>query len=451
MKQLLNETNLSEGKNLLIEPYRQGCKKPSDFKVGLEFEKIGINKNDATAISYSGPKGIEEFLRHFKNIDNWNYVFENSNIIGLKKNNDNISLEPGNQFELSTEPQHNLHDLWQKVEEYNKITAEVADRFDISWLGYGIQPVSVHQNIELIPKKRYEIMTEYLPKKASLPLVMMRETAGIQVCLDYESEEDAIKKYKTALALSPIATAMFANSPIRQGKDTGYKSFRAYSWQHTDNDRCGLVSEKLFSEQENFGFDDYAEILLDLPMLFLQKDHRWFNTKGMSFRDFIHKGFEGHKADFDDWILHSTSFFPDVRLKNHIEIRSCDAQQKDMIMAVPAFWKGILYDANATNAALDIMKSFDWSDLNSLRTQVAATALNTEVKGFKVLDIARELAGIAYEVLKKQKINDNAGRHEGIYLQPLLENLAEGLCPADKILSVWDNSVLKLAEYTRLD
>lgn len=440
MKQILNQNSNTIELNKFVEYFHNGCKPESKFKTGIEFEKIGVYKNTIKAADYSGNNGIKELIKAYKKPD-WDYIKEDENILGLIKGAETITLEPGSQIELGSAPGKTLNELNEKIIKYNKETAELAENFGIIWLGYGIQPLSTHETIELLPKKRYHIMTEYLPTKAKHPLVMMRETAGIQVSIDYSSEEDAMKKYRCALMLAPFTTAMFANSPVRGGKNTGYKSFRAYSWLHTDNDRCGLVSEKAISK--DFSFEDYLNITLDLPMIFLQDGNHWHNANGMTFRKFATDGFNGVQADYNNWLIHSTSFFPDIRLKNYIEIRSCDVQRSDMIMAVPAFWKGILYNNSAIEKVHTIIGNVNWQELNQLRDTVPKKGLDAEIGNKKLADITLELALLASESLKS--MNENTS-----YLEPLIHNLKQKLTPADIILKYWDNDVRKLAQFTQL-
>ena len=436
----------------LLKYFYEGFKPQEKFKVGLEFEKIGVYSSDFTAARYSGSAGIKAFIDEYYKTDNFSYISEDGNILGLHNRDYEISLEPGSQFEISTAPKKTVHDIAEEIKNYNKKTSLLAENFGIKWLGYGIQPLSTYENIELIPKKRYQIMTEYLPGKGNSALVMMRETAGIQTAVDHNSEEDAYYKLRTFLGLSPIVTAMFANSPIRKGKESGYKSYRAFGWLNTDERRCGYISSKIF--EENFGFEDYVDVLLDLPMVFLKKDNKWVNMQGISFREYLDKGFEGYVADIDDWLMHRTSFFPEVRLNSYLEIRNCDCQRADLIPAIPALWKGIAYDNDAMNAAWELVKDFSWEERQNLRREVTKYALDTPIGKLKVLDLAKELVNIADFSLKKMKNLNAEGDDESIYLERVKELLSRGYSPADEILELlnnsWKKDLSKLIDYVRL-
>ncbi|MFH0702840.1 MAG: glutamate-cysteine ligase family protein [bacterium] len=444
-------------KSQLLESFYNGSKSKENFRIGIEFEKLGVNSFDFKAVTYSGAKGILEFLKKYKHLEKWNYLAEDGYILGLKSNFGSITLEPGSQLEFSSSPQKTIHGIANQINRYNKITAEIAEEFDIYWLGYGIQPVSIYDDIELIPKKRYGIMNKYLPDKGNTPLVMMKESAGIQVTFDYESEEDAMNKLRVSLGISPIITAMFANSPIRNSSESGYKSFRAYSWLNTDNARCGLISKKIFDHSNyNFSFSDYVDILLDLPMIFLKKNNKWINTQHLTFREYIKNGYQDYKATIEDWNLHRSSFFPDVRLNNYLEIRNCDCQKSELILAVPALWKGIIYNNDALNSAWDLVKDLSWEEIQLLRNLVPKYGLDATVKNFKVLDIAKELVNIASCYLKSMpELNINTDfQDESVYLDSLKEILTKSRTSADKILELWhktwNKDIKKLIEYTRI-
>ena len=396
--------------------------------------------------------GIAEFLRRYGKFKNSSYLYEKDYILGLNTDQGIISLEPGSQIELSTFPEKNIHDIVSRLNYYNRVTAELGDELGIHFIGYGIQPVSTFKNIDLIPKGRYSIMNTYLPPIGSLTRVMMRETAGIQVCIDYESEEDAAKKLKIALGISPVITAMFANSPIRNGKETGFKSFRAHSWLNNDKSRCGLISKKIFNEE--FGFSDYVDILLDLPMVFLKKDDKWINMKGLTFREYIKNGYNDYKATIDDWFLHMSSFFPDVRLKNFLELRNCDCQRSDLLYAIPALWKGIMYDDNALDCSWNLIKDFNWEERLELRRLVPKYGLNICFNGIKLVDIAKEIVNTAISSLKSMKEVNEDFQDETIYLKNLKDILSKNQTPADIILNNWNKSwnkdMGKLIEYSIL-
>lgn len=452
MAKTIKQDGFITDKSQLLDYFFKGCKSKENFKIGMEFEKIGVRPYSFEAVPYSGEYGIKSFLNRLNEYKNWEPVYENENILGLIKDSDSISLEPGSQFEFSCSPKDTVHEIYECMKAHNSLTAELGEEFDIKWLGYGIQPRSVNAEIELIPKERYKIMNEYLPDKASMSRVMMRETAGIQVSIDFASEKDAVKKLKVSLGIMPVMTAIFANSPIRGHLDTGYKSFRAFGWLHTDNDRCGLVSRKVFSN--NFSFEEYVDTVLDLPMIFLMRGAQWLDADGkFTFRDYLNNGFDGHQATFDDWFLHMSSFFPDVRLKNYLELRNTDCQGEDLIPAIPALWKGIMYDDNALDAAWDLVRDLSWEQRTELSNQVVKHALNTRIDDFFVADIAKELVNISIESLKKANRAKNVD-DESVYLHKLAELVGARRSPADVIVDLWHNSwnknLEKLIEYTAL-
>lgn len=438
MRKIDTEELFITDKNQLLSLYQSGIKAKSDFRIGIEQEKIGIYKDSLQSANYSGENGVLAFLKRFKNTDKWQYWPDENKILGLSDEIGMITLEPGSQLELSTVPQNNIHEIKTYFDQYTKLTSEIATEFGIRWLGYGIQPLSVYENIEQIPKERYDIMAEYLPTKATMPLVMMRETAGVQTALDYDSEQDCMNKLKIGLAISPIVTAMFANSPIRGGIDTGYKSYRALSWLNVDNDRCGLISKKIFENSKNdLSFQDYADVLLDMPMVFLNKHDEWHNMKGLSFRNFVKHGFEGHQATVEDWNLHMSSFFPEIRLKNYLELRNCDCQRKDLILALPALWKGLLYNEAAIEATWSLVKTFKWEEVQELRNAVPKLALDAEIKNKKISYFAKELIKISMNSLDVQAKEKNI-LSESIYLEPLKRLVDKSMTPADQILELWN-------------
>lgn len=415
-------------------------------RTGIEFEKLPVLNDSFKAAPYLQ---VKKFLESFKD-NTWRGVYENGALLGLKGSNAAISLEPGSQTEISLNPVNNLLDAQKSLAVYNKKTSQIAQQFGIKWLGYGIQPVSTYRNINIIPKKRYEYMTRYLPTVAKRPLVMMRETSGIQASFDYKNEQDAVSKFSFALKFSPIVSAMFANSPVRNGRLTKFKSNRAASWLDTDNDRCGLVSPKAFSD--DFSFDDYVQILLDVPMIFIEREIDGVKTAVMvencTFRQFLKDGYQGFFAYMQDWETHLSLYFPDVRFKSYIEIRNHDNQRSDLICAVPALWKGLIYNQDAMNAAKDIIKQFTYFDFAYLRKKTPQYGLNMKIKGVKLADIARELVEISYESLK------SFGSGEEILLEPLKKLAAKGRTPADIIIDKWKNEwngdIAKLVEYSVL-
>lgn len=403
--------------NQLLDEFLLGCK--TTQKIGMEYERIPLIKVTQEVAPYEGEYGICEMLREFAKNDNWDYILDNVNIIGLKKLHDTITLEPGCQVELSLEPQEFIRDIEKRVKEIDSSMAPILDKFGIELINKGVSPTTTYKNIKLLPKRRYHLMANYL--WGILSDVMMRETAGIQVGIDYKSEEDAMKKFRIANIMMPFVTAMYANSKIRGGVDTGYKSFRALAWLNTDNERCGFATKF----QDGMCFKDYVELLLDTPMIFINRDDKTVNMNGrLTFRQFMDKGFEGFKAQIEDWQLHSNLYFPEVRLRNFIEIRNHDCVGGGLEYSIPAFYKGIMYNSSALDEISSMLLKYSFNEINELRYNVARYAINSKLRKLPILNICKELVEIAYYSLKNQCENEET------YLEPLTDMLKQGKCPA---------------------
>jgi len=406
--------------NQLLEEFILGCKKTQ--RIGMEYERIPVHKSNGEVVSYSGEYGICELLREFAREDNWDYILDDVNIIGLKKLHDTITLEPGCQIELSLEPQEFICELKNKIEQIDSAIMPVMEKFGIELINKGVSPKTTYRNIELLPKRRYAIMANYM--WGILSDVMMRETAGIQVGIDYKSEEDAIKKFNLANQMMPFITAMYANSKIRGGVDTGYKSFRALAWLNTDNERCGFGTKF----QEDMTFKDYVNTLLDVPMIFINRENRTLSINGrLTFKQFMEKGYEGFEANIDDWKLHSNLYFPEVRLRNFIEIRNHDCVGGGLEYSIPALYKGILYNSSAIQEIENLIGKYYPREINELRYDVARFAINSKIRGQKIADICKEILKISYTSLKEQ------GYNEEKFLEPIIELLKKNKIPADLI------------------
>ena len=404
--------------NQLLEEYILGCKNTQ--KIGMEYERIPVHKATEEVVSYYGEYGMCELLREFAKEDNWDYILDGTNIIRIKKIHDTITLEPGCQFELSLEPQDYIKDLKNKIEEIDKNLMPVLDKFDIKLINKGVSPKTTYRNIELLPKQRYKVMANYL--WGILSDVMMRETAGIQIGIDYKSEEDAIRKFNLANLMMPFVTAMYANSKIRGGVDTGYKSFRALAWLNTDNERCGFATKFV----DGMCFKDYVNQLLETPMIFINRENRTVNLNGrMTFKQYMEKGYEGFEANIDDWKLHTNLYFPEVRLRNFIEIRNHDCVGNGLEYSIPALYKGIMYDENAMSEVNKILGKYFYREINELRYNVARYGIHSKIRGAKVRDICKNLLEISYGVLKGQ------GNNEEVYLEPIIELIKSNKMPAD--------------------
>lgn len=420
------------------EIFTSGFKPVETHKIGIEYERLPVFNDTYRAVPYED--GVCNVLRTIARDNNWDYITDDFNIIGLKQNHDTVTLEPGCQFEMSLEPEFTIKKLEEKINAFNKKIAPILERNNMKLLEYGVSPVSTHKSISLIPKKRYHIMARYL--WGILSDVMMRETAGIQCCIDFESEEDLMKKFETASKLSPFITAMFANSPIRGGVYTGYKSFRALSWLNTDNDRCGFAGNL----KKEFSIDDYINSVLDSPMIFITRENLPIQINGrITFRDFMNKGFEGFEAAIEDFELHANLYFPEVRLRNFIEIRNHDCVGKGLQYSLLAIYKGILYDKYAISEFDELMQDFSVRDITELRYNVPKSAMQSKIGKYMVSEIAPKILEIAEKALI------GGGYHEDYYLDPVKEYVEKGICPADVIIrswhSVWDKDINRLIKF----
>ena len=439
-----NVSNLQTKEKLekedILNLFKNSCKSETEFNVGIEYERLPVSVVTDKAVPYGGEYGVCNFLRTFAKSENWDYITDDYNIIGLKQGHDTVTLEPGSQIELSIRPEKTIFDLKKKIDNLNKQMMPILDRFNINLLEYGVSPLSTHKNINLIPKRRYKIMAHYL--WGILSDVMMRETAGIQGTFDFKDEADGVRKFTIANKLTPFMTAMFANSPIRGGVETGYKTFRALSWLNTDNDRCGFCGKM----DEDFSFEKYVDNVLNSPIIFINREDIPIEVKGkINFREFMEKGFGDFDAELDDFKLHANLYFPEVRLRNFIEIRNHDCVGKDMIYAVLAIYKGILYNDSAMDEIEELFSGFSYKDFAELRYNVPKNALGAEICKIRAGEIAKEILYIA----EKSLIEMNTCEEK--FLEPVKELTFAGLCPADIILrnwnGLWNKDVKKLVKY----
>ena len=402
----------------LLDEFLLGCK--NEQKIGMEYERIPVLKYGKDVVPYRGEFGMCEFLREFAKTDNWDYILDGDEIIGLKKLHDTITLEPGCQFELSIEPQEGVNELKQKIEQIDNALEPLLEEFEIELLNVGVSPKTTYKNIELIPKQRYHIMANYL--WGILSDVMMRETAGIQVGIDYKSEEDAMRKFRLTNLMMPFVTAMYANSQIRGGVNTGYLSFRALAWLNTDNERCGFGTKF----NPDMSFKDYVNILLNTPMIFINRENRTLALNGrLTFKQFMDRGYEGFMPTIEDWKLHSNLYFPEVRLRSFIEIRNHDCVGNGLEYSIPAFYKGIMYSKSAMDEVEEILDKFTINEIKELRYNVAKNAIHSKIGNTPILGICKELAEISYYSLRTE------GLGEEEYLVPLINMLKKGKCPSE--------------------
>ncbi len=400
-----------------------GCKPPTDLAVGVEWEKIGIYSQTGQAISYLGPRGVKAIFEGLVSKFGWQIADLSANEpIALKKGGTFITLEPGGQIELSGAKAktiaENAAELFSHLAEIKKISQPLG----IVWLGLGAQPFSVASEIDWVPKDRYRIMRQRLSQKGSQTYSMMKETASVQISIDYTSEKDAIQKLRLAMALSPFLTGLFANSPLERGRVSNFLSRRAEIWRHTAPERSGILWQ-IF--QPDFSFQDYVDYALKVPLLFIQRESRWIQTDEISFKQFLESGWKNYEAEPADWELHLSSIFTEARLKNYLEIRGIDCQTPALGLSAVAFIKGIFYNENAKKSAWGLLKNLTFEERVKLFSEAPQKALKTKFKSGFMLATCQELVRISREGLTES---------ERAYLVPIQTLLESGHCPAEKLL-----------------
>jgi glutamate--cysteine ligase len=423
-----------EDRDQLIGYFARGEKPASNWKIGTEHEKFVYRLDDHRAPSWDEPGGIRDLLNGLTEFG-WKPVEENGKVIAMSGADGSISLEPAGQFELSGAPLDNLHQTCAETARHLEQVKTVGDRLGIGFLGMGMWPDKARQDLPVMPKGRYAIMLRHMPRVGSMGLDMMLRTCTIQVNLDYSSEADMVKKFRVGLALQPLATALFANSPFTESKPNGMLSYRSHIWSDTDPARTGMLP---FVFEEGFGYERYAEYALDVPMYFVYRDGQYIDAAGLSFRDFL-KGelsvLPGEKPTIDDWADHLSTAFPEVRLKTFLEMRGADGGPWGKICALPAFWVGLLYDQGALDAAWDLVKGWDMGEREALRNSVPKLALDAPLPGGgKLRDIAGQVLDIAHAGLTARGQVDAGGTNETGFLDPLREVVRSGKVPAELLL-----------------
>ncbi|HEX4710593.1 glutamate--cysteine ligase, partial [Phenylobacterium sp.] len=411
----------------LVAWFDQGSKPKSEWRVGAEHEKFVFRLGTHEPVPYQ-PNGIKALLDGLTRYG-WAPVMEGENVIALERGKANVSLEPGGQFELSGAPLETIHDICEETGQHLQEVKVVADELGIGFLGLGFTPVWRRDQVPVMPKGRYKIMREYMPKVGGLGLDMMFRTCTVQANLDFGSEADMVAKFRTSLALQPVCTALFANSPFIEGKPSGFVSARANVWTDTDPDRTGMLD---FVFRDGFGFEAYAKYALDVPMYFAKRGDRYIDLAGRSFRDFMEgklAELPGEKPTMKDWADHTTTIFPEVRLKQYLEMRGADSGPWSRLCALPALWAGIFYDSAALAAAWDLCKTWKIEDHERLRADVARMGLKAEIAGRSVQDVAKDMLAIAREGLKRRNSLSGGLVDESGYLGELDEIAASGITP----------------------
>ncbi|OAN49324.1 glutamate--cysteine ligase [Paramagnetospirillum marisnigri] len=433
------------GKRQLVESLEAGCKPQDAWRIGTEHEKFGYTTDDLRPLPYDGPRGIQAMLDGLAGLG-WQPVREGDNVIALLDGQGaSVSLEPGGQLELSGGLKEDIHQTAQEITHHLSQVRQVADKLGVAFLGAGFQPKWRRDDIPWMPKGRYAVMRRYMPLVGGKGLDMMLRTCTVQVNLDFASEADMVKKLRVSLALQPIATALFASSPFIDGKPSGLKSARADVWTDTDPHRTGPLP---FAFEDGMGFERYVDWMLDVPMYFVYRDGNYIDAAGQSFRDFLAgrlPALPGELPTMGDWADHLTTAFPDVRLKQFLEMRGADGGPWRRLCALPALWTGLLYDSQALDQAWDLVKGWSAEDRDSLRRAVPAQALDARIGGHGVREIAAEVLALASAGLKRRARLNDSGRDESIYLEPLETTVRTGRTPADDMLdafaSRWGGSV----------
>ncbi|MFG6602829.1 MULTISPECIES: glutamate--cysteine ligase [unclassified Sulfitobacter] len=432
-----------------------GCKPREQWRIGTEHEKFGYCKDTLKPLPYEGERSIRVMLEGLRDRHNWSPVEEGGKLIGLEKDGANISLEPGGQLELSGAPVETIHETCDEVNTHLREVKDVADEIGVGFIGLGAAPEWSHEQMDLMPKGRYKLMDGYMQKVGTMGTTMMRRTCTVQVNLDFASEADMVQKMRVAVAMQPIANALFANSPFLDGKPNGVKSTRGLVWRHLDDARTGMIP---FVFDEGFGFEAWVQYALDVPMYFVYRDGKYIDALGQSFRDFL-KGelpaLPGEKPTLSDWADHLTTLFPEARVKKFIEMRGADGGPWRRLCALPAFWVGLMYDQSALDGAWDLVKGWDAETREELRIAASTHGFQAEVGGLKMHDLAREAVALSEAGLKARARPGAGGLvpDETHFLNALRDSIETGRVPADDLLAdyhgPWNGDLSRIyAEYS---
>jgi glutamate--cysteine ligase len=437
-----------EGMDELVSHLAEGCKPKSQWRIGTEHEKFPFYVDGNAPVPYGGDRGIKAILEGMQRVLGWEPIIDAGHIIGLVEPTGQgaISLEPGGQFELSGAPVETIHQTCREGNAHLAQLREIAEPMGIRFLGLGGSPKWTLAETPRMPKSRYDIMTAYMPKVGTQGLDMMYRTSTIQVNLDFESELDMRRKMQVSLKLQPLSTALFANSPFTEGKPNGLQSWRGEIWRDTDNQRAGLL-ELCFSS--DFGFADYVEWALDVPMYFLIREGRYFDVTHVTFRQFMNGALREEVPDglptMGDWANHLSTLFPDVRLKRFLEMRGADGGPWRRICALPAFWVGLLYDSAALDAAEQLTKDWSFDDVRKMRDEVPAQGLAPTFGNRTLRDIARDVVKISRKGLASRARKNAEGYDETGFLAPLDEVVARGTTSAEEMVKAfhtrWGESI----------
>ena len=438
-------------KNQLVEYFYQGIKSKNKIKIGVEHEKFILNKDTLLPVSYEEKNGIKNILEKLT-LTGWKPLYDDNQqtIIALKKGKEAITLEPGGQIELSGAPLDNIHETCEETTNHLKELKKIGNELNFILLGMGVEPNQSLDDIPWMPKQRYDIMKKYMTQVGTLGHHMMKRTCTNQVNIDYSSEEDMVEKLRLMFNLESIATAMFANSPFDQGKISKYKSLRSHFWHHTDSDRTGLLP---FVFENGFSFEKYTDYAINVPMYFIHRNHKYIDMTQYTFKEYLNENSNNQDASvlLKDWEDHLTTLFPQVRLKQYIEIRSMDACSWDLICSQPAFWIGILYDDEIMDNVKEITESWTQEDRQYLNKTVPQEGLQSTFKEKKLISFAQDFFELSKKGLKKRnRLSKNGEFDESIHMKDLEKNLENGCSPADCLINKyklnWDKSVMPIYE-----
>lgn len=439
----------------LAQYLADGCKPKEDWRIGTEHEKFGYIKDTLEPLPFEGKQSIVSVLEGLRDRYGWSEVREGGHLTGLELDGANVSLEPGGALELSGAPLETIHGTCDEVNDHLRQVKDISDEIGVGFIGLGAAPTWMHEDMPLMPKGRYKLMDAYMGKVGTMGRTMMRRTCTVQVNLDFGSEADMVQKLRVALALQPVAVALFANSPFFEGKPNGHKSWRSRVWRDLDPARTGMLP---FVFEDGFGFEAWVQYALDVPMYFVYRDGKYIDALGMSFRDFL-KGqlpaLPGEKPTLSDWADHLTTAFPEARIKKFIEMRGADGGPWRRLCALPAFWTGLMYDQGALDAAWDLVKDWDAETREGLRVAASVDGLQARVGNVSMMDIARASLEISRAGLQARARPGAGGLipDETHFLNALHESVETGQTPADELLAHyngdWNGDLNRIfAEYS---
>ncbi|MBA5723837.1 glutamate--cysteine ligase [Candidatus Liberibacter sp.] len=444
---LLSETLITSTDDL-VQYIAAGIKPLEDFRIGTEHESFLFLRSDYRPVPYYGEISILTILREMQKSLGWQYITDNGNIIGLKNpdRNTGISLEPGGQFELSGATLKNLHQTKEELLKYRRVLKGITKHLNIGVMSIGSNPKWTREEIPLVPKTRYKIMRKHMPKVGTNGLDMMFRTCTTQVNLDFSSERDMAIKIRVSLKLQCLATALFASSPFTDGHVNGFQSWRSEIWRKTDNNRTGILP---FAFAKDFGFEHYMQWALNVPMYFIIRDGQYYDCTDINFRQFMNSALKGRVKEWRptilDWENHLSTLFPDVRLRQCLEMRGADAGTPEKVLAVSAFWTGLLYDSSALQAADDFTSEWSFSEVNDLRNRVPYEGMNAKIRNQSLLSIAPQILSLSRAGLKRRAILNHYNKDETIFLSPLEKIISNNCTLSDEMLAsyhgVWKHSI----------